>query len=98
VIVEQHRAPPGRAGACEIRVRAEREAGEQMKAAEKAKGAAEPGTNRGSTRLYACYRVTSRSRSPQSDSLVSLGALVSRRFGYQRVGCDQIPFQSASPG
>ena len=36
--------------ACEIRLRAERKAGQLLKATEKAKGAAEPGTNRGATR------------------------------------------------
>jgi len=36
--------------ACEVRLRAERKAGKILREQEKAKGAAEPGTNRGSTR------------------------------------------------
>jgi hypothetical protein len=51
--------------ACEIRLRAERRAGQLLRLREKAKGAAEPGTNRGAT---PCHDV---SASPLADLGIS---------------------------
>lgn len=51
VYARQARNTEAERRACEIRLRAERRTGELDKQREKARGAAEPGTNRGATRL-----------------------------------------------